>query len=219
MFLTKDVGLDIKGIESTKGVVEVYIAAFNNEDSDGDVIRPGSYLKTIKERGPSGQNRVKHLKNHDTRLAPGRVMELYEDSKGLVMVSQLSKSTLGRDTLIEYEEGIITEHSHGLEAIQSNKMEGGLREITEVKLWEGSTLTAWGANPMTPTIGIKSAEDILTELERLFKDGKFTDEYFKRLERFYNDVKTHHSTEPQPHSGEPDAVSAKSISDYINYKS
>lgn len=202
MYLTKDVDLSVKGIESKKGIVEAYIAAFDNVDSDGDVIRKGAYLKTIKERGPSGENRVKHLKNHDTRQAPGRVLELYEDSKGLVMVSQLSKSTLGRDTLIEYEEGIITEHSHGLEAVQANKIDGGTVEITEIKLWEGSTLTAWGANPMTPTIGVKSFEDIFKDMERLLRKGRFSDEYFERLIKF---IENHHSLEPQQHSKEPEA--------------
>jgi len=114
-------------------------------------------------------------KNHDPHLAVGRILELHEDSKGAYAVSQMSKSTLGQDTLIEYKmskstlgqdtlieykEGIITEHSHGFQTIRENySNEKSANVISEVKLWEVSSLTSWGANSNTPTTGIKSLED------------------------------------------------------------
>jgi hypothetical protein len=36
----------------------------------------------------------------------------------------------------------------------------GMFEITEAKLFEGSSLTAWGANPLTPLTGLKNAVNI-----------------------------------------------------------
>ena len=44
----------------------------------------------------------------------------------------------------------------------------GWFEITEVKLWEGSSLTGWGANENTPITGMKSA-DINQQLDRMLK--------------------------------------------------
>ena len=68
--------------------------------------------------------------------------------------SVMSKSTLGNDTLIQYQEGILAkEHSVGFNIIQ--RSESNPEEITEIKLWEGSTVT-FGANPNTPVIGIKA---------------------------------------------------------------
>lgn len=65
----------------------------------------------------------------------------------------------------------------------------GIRTITEVMLYEGSAVI-WGANPDTPTLGMKSLldakpEDLVKRLEKLsvaFKNGTFTDDTFGLLE-------------------------------------
>lgn len=207
MYLQKNIDYSVKDVDTVKGIVSFYIGAFDNVDSDGDVITKGAYERTLKERGPqSPQPRVKHLRDHDTRLAPGKVMELYEDSHGLLMRSQLGKSTLGQDTLKDYQDGIITEHSQGFEVVKEYKRES-YNEITEIKLWEGSTLTAWGANPLTPMVDIKSTDELLTyksTLERRLRNGTYSDEYYKNLKTLYEILK-HHFSEPQQHSDKPDS--------------
>jgi hypothetical protein len=67
--------------------------------------------------------------------------------------------------------------------------ESGIRTINEVMLYEGSAVI-WGANPETPTLGMKSLlsdnpEDLVKRLEKLtvaFKNGTFTDDTFGLLE-------------------------------------
>lgn len=230
MIRTKDIALQAKDVDGKKGIVTFYIAAFGNKDSDGDIILKGSYEKTIKERGPQStggeRNRIKHLKNHNTTQAPGKVLELYEDTTGLVMASQLSKSTLGRDTLIEYEEGIITEHSHGFETIKDQYSEKDeVNVISEIKLWEGSSLTAWGANHMTPTVGIKEYKEsdyieLMADLEKKLKIGRFSDEYLEKLEKALKSLtEQYHSLKPESSTSEPDVNKFFEVFDSkFNYK-
>lgn len=179
----------IKDVSSKKGIVKAYFAIFGIKDSDNDIIEPGAFKKSIEERGPDGgSNRIKHFKNHSTWDVPGKLLELGEDQKGGWFLSQLSKSTLGRDTLIEYEEGIITEHSHGFEIMQEEVDEQGTNHIKESRLWEVSSLTAWGANHLTNTEYVKeirSADQFIAEMKRLtsyLKIGRFSDELLEKSE-------------------------------------
>lgn len=179
----------IKDVSSKKGLVKAYFAIFGVKDSDNDIIESGAFKKSIEERGPDGSNRIKHFKNHSTWDVPGRLIELGEDQKGGWFLSQLSKSTLGKDTLIEYEEGIITEHSHGFQVMQEEIDEQGTNHIKESRLWEVSSLTAWGANHLTNTEFVKeirSADQCIAEIKRLtsyLKVGRFSDELLEKTEK------------------------------------
>jgi Escherichia/Staphylococcus phage prohead protease len=184
----KSCGLEIKGVDETKGIVEFYFSSFGNKDSDGDIMEKGAFKKSISENA----SRIKHFKNHNPHLAVGRILELHEDEKGAFAVSQMSKSTLGKDTLIEYQEGIITEHSHGFQTIrESHSKERDANIISEVKLWEVSSLTAWGANSETPTTGIKNIKDInklFKSLENILTKSKISEERGLELQKSYDQL-------------------------------
>ncbi len=194
LYKANELPVPVKDVDSEKGTVKAYFAVFGNEDSDGDIIEAGAFSKSISERGPEGIGRIKHLKFHDRRLAPGLLLELGEDEFGGFFVSKLSKSTLGRDTLIEYQEKIITEHSHGFEVIKSHRDESNINHITESKLWEVSTLAAWGANHLTRTEFVKSLEseeEFLKALKGItdrLKIGSFSDDYLEQLEKAYAEM-------------------------------
>jgi len=51
-------------MEDSSRIITVYYSAFGNVDSDGDVIVPGAFTKTLKENGPNAKNRIWHLFNH-----------------------------------------------------------------------------------------------------------------------------------------------------------
>ena len=203
MLLFKNNALEIKDVDLTKRRVEGYFSAFGNKDSDGDVIVKGSYKKTITEN----KSRIAHLLQHDIGKPIGRILELAEDNIGLRFVSELSKSTLGNDTLIQYQEGILREHSVGFNVVKRSDAQP--EEITEIKLWEGSTVT-FGANPNTPVIGIKSEleqhEEItkrLTALENFMRKGSVSDESFKLIEfeiKRIKDLQSLKFNEPLLHS-------------------
>lgn len=196
-----DAGAQIKDIDGRKGIVTGYFARFDNVDADGDIIRKGAFTKTILENGPaSAQPRIKHLLNHSASQPLGVLTSLKEDTTGLQYESQTGKHSLGIDFVKMVESGLITEHSIGFQTIKKNQLQDydgykanpskGWFELTEVRLWEGSSLTAWGANPNTPLTGMKglSKEDQIKtlvnrqkQLDRFCRNSDATDETIELL--------------------------------------
>jgi len=165
--------------------VTVYYSAFGNVDSDGDVIMPGAFTKSIKENGPEGKNRIWHLFNHSTDKPVSKPKELMEDTFGLKAVVKMPNTTLGRDTYELYKDGHITEHSIGFQTVKS-QAKTGYNEIQEIKLFEGSSVL-WGANSNTPTVMVKSEikSTVIDEIAKTIKslrNGFYTDETFGLLE-------------------------------------
>lgn len=171
----------VKDVDTTGRRVQFYGSAFGNEDSDGDIMMPGCYTKSIQENGPdSRQPRIKHLRQHMVPSILGAFAELGEDTIGLLCLSDIAKTRDGDDALALYELNLY-EHSVGFNTIKSEWDEtdpqNPIRRITEARLWEVSSVT-WGANADTPFLGFKSHDpakqahevDALNErLGRLFK--------------------------------------------------
>lgn len=177
-------GASFKDADSKKGIVTGYFSRFDNVDSDGDIIRKGAFKKTIAEQGPnSSQPRIKHLMNHNVSMPLGKILDLKEDATGLAYESQIGTHTLGQDFIKMVESGLITEHSIGFRTIKRNQLqdyEGYMRnpskgwyELTELHLMEGSSLTAWGANALTPITGLKGVAEIDTVIEQQKAIEKF----------------------------------------------
>ncbi len=193
-----------KDADEKKGIVTGYFSHFDSVDSDGDIIRPGAYLKTIRENGPaSTKPRIKHLLNHDSHKPIGKLLDLKEDSTGLYYESQIGNHALGIDFIKMVVSGLISEHSVGFQTIKraSLKDSEAKYELTELRLFEGSSLTAWGANSNTPLTGMKSekkaewATNRIELLGKAMKDGTFTDETFalfdieiKQLQQLFIDL-------------------------------
>ncbi len=179
----------IKDVDAKKGIVTGYFSAFNNKDADGDIILKGAFTKTIQENGPNSSNpRIKHLLNHSTSLPLGKIQVLSEDQKGLYYESQVGTHTLGSDFIKMVESGLITEHSIGFKTVKEEKdaKDNSTNYIKEVKLWEGSSLTAWGSNPETPLTSLKSLtpEELLSKhnaIERFCRSSTATDETIEML--------------------------------------
>lgn len=112
--VTETMPITIKDIDGKKGVVTGYFAHFDSIDSDGDIIKKGSFIKTLSEQGPfSRKPRIKHLLNHDTNQPLGVLTDLREDNYGLFYESKLGTHSLGEDFVKMVESGLITEHSIG----------------------------------------------------------------------------------------------------------
>jgi HK97 family phage prohead protease len=172
-------------MEDGSRVITMYYSAFGNVDSDGDVIMPGSFTKTLKENGPNATNRIWHLFNHSTDKPIAKPFEMMEDGFGLKARVKMPNTTLGNDTYELYKEGHITEHSIGFQTIKS-QAKSGYNEINEIKLYEGSSVL-WGANANTPTVGVKSQiksvlVDEMGKTIKSLRNGHFTDETFELLE-------------------------------------
>jgi HK97 family phage prohead protease len=142
---------------------------------------PGAFKRSIQDWGPEAKGRVKHLLNHDPSQPLGRIIELKEDNYGLYYRSQVGTHRLGQDFIKMVESGLIGEHSIGFRTLREQKA-AEANEIHEVMLFEGSSLTAWGANEYTPILGIKSLEECtkiqeqIKTFEKFIRNSDVTDE-------------------------------------------
>jgi HK97 family phage prohead protease len=166
-------GFEVKDMDSATRKVKVYLAKFDNIDSDGDIIRKGAFTKSIQEHGPqsTSNRKIAFLRHHDWQQPIGKFLELTEDNYGLLGVAELGRSSLAEDAWKDYEDGIIREHSIGfqyikdkLKFIDDEKLDnGGYWEVKEVKLYEGSAVT-FGANPLTNVLAVMKGEEKQTFL-------------------------------------------------------
>ena len=197
----KSQSLGIKDISLEKREVAMYLSHFGNIDSDGDLLVKGCFKKSLQERGvdSSSNRKIAFLRYHDWNMPIGTFVKLEEDDFGLFAVAKCGNSTMGNDALLDYQDGIIREHSIGfkyiadkIKFIEDSSMDnGGFWNISEVALWEGSAVT-FGANDLTPVIQVSKGENkvdivagISNEMETVLKaiiNGKGTDERLYSLE-------------------------------------
>lgn len=168
----KSSDLKFKDVDAKTGVVSGYFSAFGMVDSDGDIMMPGAFKRSINDWGPDGKGRIKHLLNHNPSQPLGKITVLKEDSYGLYYESKTGSHQLGKDFIKMVESGLIGEHSIGFRTLQEQKSELG-NELRDVMLFEGSSLTAWGANENTPLIGLKSLKSIESMQEEIRAFDKF----------------------------------------------
>ena len=196
--LFKDFQLELKDIDGKKGIVSGYFTDFESLDSDGDIIKKGAFARTINDNGPASvRPRIKHLFNHNVDQPLGVLLTLKEDQKGLMYESKIGTHALGQDFIKMAESGLITEHSIGYRTIRKNTLtedykEGQpMRELLELRLYEGSSLSAWGANPNTPLLGVKSLEKAIERsqlIEKFCRDTDATDETIQALLEYNKDL-------------------------------
>lgn len=221
----KTLELEVKDVDRKEGIVSGYFAAFNIKDSDGDIIHPGAFSKTISEMFPKG--RVKHLLNHNPSQPLGKIIELKEDSYGLFYRSQIGTHSLGRDFIKMVESDLIKEHSIGFNDLtpRDRKSGEGHNNITEVKLYEGSSLTAWGANEFTPLVemkGISKVDAIAERVKNLEKFVRATDATDETVELLLIEIKqlsqiieTMSSTQAVEKTPEPQKESKEAVIDSL----
>ena len=169
-----------------QGIVSGYFAVFGNKDLDGDVIEQGAFSKTIQERGPAGKQLIKYLLDHDKNKVVAKMMNLYEDQKGLRYEAKIGTHAAGQDFQKMVESELINQHSFGFRTIKEmydNQAKANL--IKEVMMYEGSAVQFLGANPETTFIDLKNESDAfeyLTRLEKFVKTSDATDETLEKLE-------------------------------------
>ena len=162
---------ELQDIDDKTGIVKGYGSIFGNIDSDGDIITKGAYTKTISENG----NRVKYLYQHQMDKLLGKMVNLYEDEKGLMFEAEIPKTQLGKDVLELMKAGVITENSVGILPMQKegcpDGMENCYRKLTEVKLYEISAVTL-AANDEAMILDVKGnfdKEKVLGRYDNLVK--------------------------------------------------
>jgi HK97 family phage prohead protease len=203
-------GGTLKDVSVKNSTMTGYFSHFGNIDSDGDMMMPGSFSKSIKERGIDGKNQIWFLFGHDWNKLLSKPTVLKEDSFGLYYEATVNPDlTYAKDVLILAEEGHLNEHSFGFNYIPDKITEKeNYNEIHEVKLYEGS-IVSLGANSETPFLGFKSCKTQISKahylvkeinkVQKMLKVGNLTDDSYLVLEMQLNQIKEMlNNLEPEP---------------------
>ena len=190
-FIKKGLNQGFTDSDMKQGIVSGYFAVFGNKDLDGDVIEPGAFTKTVMERGPQGKQLIKYLLDHDKNKVVAKIMNLYEDEKGLRYEAKIGSHAAGQDFQKMIESELINQHSFGFRTIKEQfDQEAKANLIKEVMMYEGSAVQFLGANPETTFIDLKSEEDAFKYLDRLEKFVKTSDASDETLEKLENQLKS-----------------------------
>lgn len=191
----KSIPAEIVDLDAGKRSVSMMFSRFENVDLVDDVMVPGSYRKSLAERGLKGL--IYHVSNH--RAQPEFILSkgiFEENTEGLVGHREFLDTTHATDVFKLYDAGLINQHSVFFAAPKGKwEKKGNITYYHEVILFEGSTVL-WGANPDTPTFGRKSLLEELGGIDEMvkygrnlikaLKNGTFTDDTFQLLEVQYN---------------------------------
>jgi len=182
--------LSVKDVDMSKRIVTGIYSTMLFMDSDFDVLMPGSFDKSMGERGPQSNAtaKIKHAMFHDLTQLPGKIQLLEErEMEGRTVQyfeTKMDQSTLGNDTLIKYQEEVYDNHSFGFQYV-NGKLElierghndferivamtlnpeaieeaGFFWKVDEVNEFEGSTVS-FGANELTEFLGVKSKDGVI----------------------------------------------------------
>lgn len=188
-------------VDTSRRTVDLIANTYYYFDTYGDVLLSGCCSKSIQDRGPKSSmpGKIKHLSNHNLSKGVGRSDLLEETSISgndvLHANSWMSETSDGEETLIKYIEGLIDQHSIGFNYMTLTYMEPGSDEwdkliaklinpqdaidagfmwaVSEIRLFEYSSLDGFGANRLTPFLGVKSDNktvqynNLITKLDAL----------------------------------------------------
>ncbi|PLW76963.1 HK97 family phage prohead protease [Cohaesibacter celericrescens] len=133
------------------GLFEGYACLFDKEDLGHDLIRPGAFSKSLKQRGQQG---IKLLYQHDPAQPIGQWLSIREDAKGLFVRGQLALDVeKAREIHSMMKAGILDGLSIGFRTVRGHSdKKAGVRYLVELDLWEISIVTF----PMQPDARISS---------------------------------------------------------------
>jgi len=88
-YSNKNTTLAIKEVDTDSRIVKGYFSAFDNVDSDGDMIIKGAFSKSLQEHSPESKSnrKISHLAYHNVTRPVGVLKVLLEDDKGLYFES------------------------------------------------------------------------------------------------------------------------------------
>lgn len=148
---TKFVPLALTSAPDCHGRVEGYAALFGEPDRGGDIVAPGAFAESLRDRLSS----VKFLWQHDPAQPIGIWDSIIEDAKGLRVRGRiLTGLRRGEEAATLLTAGALDGLSIGYRTITAERA-GSYRRLTRVDLWEISLVTF----PMAERARLAPAQD------------------------------------------------------------
>jgi HK97 family phage prohead protease len=140
-------------------IFEGYCSTYLNVDRGMDAVMPGAFIETVAElMGSKKTGKLPALWQHESDMPIGSYTEFRDDSHGLFVKGRLPKS----DTFVsgrvipQMKAESVTSMSIGYSTIDY-VIEGGVRLLKKLKLWEISLVTT-PMNALAEITGFKSAD-------------------------------------------------------------
>lgn len=159
---------DAKAVKDD-GAFSGYASTFGNVDSGYDVVMPGAFANSLRERPCS---KIKMLWQHDTREPIGVWTKCMEDDKGLYVEGRVLKEVQrGAEAYALMKAGVIDSMSIGFRTLESEYTQTGVRQLKEVGLMEISLVT-FPANEQATVSSVKEFNP--REMEKSLRDAGFS---------------------------------------------
>jgi HK97 family phage prohead protease len=131
--------LDLKRVE-TDGTFSGYASLFHTEDLGRDIVLPGAFRDSLRERGAAG---IKLLYQHNPAEPIGIWESLKEDARGLLVCGRLMLAVArAREVLALMRAGALDGLSIGFRAVTGQRdAKTGIRRLARIDLWEISIVT------------------------------------------------------------------------------
>lgn len=164
--------LEIKEI-TAEGTFEGILSPYGNVDSGGDVVVKGAYDKTLKEQG----NTRPLLWQHKTDVPIGQLM-LEDRVDGLWAKGQLLMALdEAQKAYLLIKAGIVKGLSIGFVSVRDS-IEKGIRQLREIKLYEGSLVT-FPMNEMALITSVKRNGETKDDFNEELSDIQMMDAGFQ----------------------------------------
>lgn len=180
----KSVELEVTDMDKESRTAIIAHAVYNNIDRTRDISRKGMFSKSWKEN----KDTIGFYYNHDPKKRPGKVIDVFEDEQKAYTKVKCGNHTLGNDTLIMMDEGLLKDASFGYIPIQhkSRDIKGQrIRELIEVKHVETSIVDDIPVNPEAGVVRVYKSftpfemqllEEKLISMEKFCRNTKASDE-------------------------------------------
>ena len=125
---------------TSDGTVEGYASLFGEVDQARDMVMPGAFSQTLRQRG---LRKIPMLFQHDPAEPVGIWLELREDMRGLWARGRLIPEVArGRELLALVQQGAIDGLSIGYRTVRGRiDPKTRIRKLYQVDLWEVSIVT------------------------------------------------------------------------------
>lgn len=131
----KGMRLEIKEI-TEQGTFEGLLSPYGNVDNGGDVVMAGAYTKTLKEQGNTRPMLWQHKSDQ-----PIGLLTLEDRADGLWCKGELLMALAdAQKAYLLIKAKIVKGLSIGFVSVKDS-LQGGVRQLSEVKLYEGSVVT------------------------------------------------------------------------------
>jgi HK97 family phage prohead protease len=157
--------MELRRVDPTERVVVGVVAPYDEVSYltphiEGERIRRGAFARSIAHHRRAG---IPLLRNHDMTTVMGYSTAFDDDDSGLVGTFRINEGDQGDTLLTDIRNGYLNGLSVGFQTIQSARGTDGVREVTEARLVEVSSvgLAAYEGAAMLAVRNAQSLDDIL----------------------------------------------------------